>query len=109
MLERTRTESDVQAELDSIQDVVGQERSTSLREVIGGRLRPLLVIGIALAVIQQFAGINTVIYFDPGQVAGADRGGGRREVRHGRLTPRVEAGSGSRSPGPRSRHRRAGN
>jgi sugar porter (SP) family MFS transporter len=63
VLERTRTDSDVQAELDSIQDVVRKERRTSLRDLVGPRIWPMLVIGLALAVIQQFVGINTVIYF----------------------------------------------
>ncbi|MBO0789237.1 MAG: MFS transporter, partial [Actinobacteria bacterium] len=59
----TRTGTDVQAELHSIQDVVAKERRTPLRELIGARVRPMLVIGVALAIIQQFVGINTVIYF----------------------------------------------
>ena len=63
VLERTRPRREVQDELDSIQDVVGKERRTSLRDLIGGRIRPMLVIGLALALIQQFVGINTVIYF----------------------------------------------
>ncbi|MBO0773165.1 MAG: sugar porter family MFS transporter [Actinobacteria bacterium] len=63
VLEHTRTGTDVQAELHSIQDVVAKERRTPLRELIGARVRPMLVIGVALAIIQQFVGINTVIYF----------------------------------------------
>ena len=63
VLKRTRTANDVQDELDSIQDVVGEESRSSLRAVLGKRLRPMLVIGVVLAVIQQFVGINTVIYF----------------------------------------------
>lgn len=63
VLERTRTADDVQPELDSIQDVVGKERGSSLRVVFGKRVRPMLLIGLALAIIQQFVGINTVIYF----------------------------------------------
>ncbi len=62
-LERTRQGNEVQAELDSIQDAVQEERRTSLRDLIGARVRPMLVIGLALAIIQQFVGINTVIYF----------------------------------------------
>jgi len=63
VLQRTRTGGEVQAELDSIQDVVRKERRSSLRDLVGDRIRPMLVIGLALAVIQQFVGINTVIYF----------------------------------------------
>lgn len=63
VLERTRVSGDVQGELDSIKNVVGEERKSSLRTVLGKRVRPMLIIGIALAIIQQFVGINTVIYF----------------------------------------------
>src|SRR5215471_14779308 len=60
VLERTRTASDLQGELDSIQGVVREERRSTLRHLVRGRIRPMLVIGLALAVIQQFVGINTV-------------------------------------------------
>lgn len=63
VLNRTRTGRDVQPEMDSIHDVVGKERALSLRDLLGGRVRPMLIIGIALAIFQQFVGINTVIYF----------------------------------------------
>ncbi|MBO0786401.1 MAG: MFS transporter, partial [Actinobacteria bacterium] len=42
VLEHTRTGTDVQAELHSIQDVVAKERRTPLRELIGARVRPML-------------------------------------------------------------------
>jgi sugar porter (SP) family MFS transporter len=63
VLERTRDPREVEEELESIQDVARKERRSSLRDLLGGRIRPLLVIGLGLAVIQQFVGINTVIYF----------------------------------------------
>ncbi len=63
VLERTRTDSDVQAELDSIKDAARKERRASLVDLARPHIRPMLLIGLALAIIQQFVGINTVIYF----------------------------------------------
>ena len=63
VLERTRPRGEVQGELDSIGETVNKERRTSVRDLFGGRVRPMLIVGLALALIQQFVGINTVIYF----------------------------------------------
>lgn len=52
MLERTRSDSDVQGELESIRDVARKERGSSLRDLLSRRVRPMLIIGLALAVIQ---------------------------------------------------------
>jgi sugar porter (SP) family MFS transporter len=63
VLQRTRTESDVEAELRGIQEVTEQESSWSIKDLFGRRVRPLMVVGIGLALFQQFVGVNTVIYF----------------------------------------------
>jgi sugar porter (SP) family MFS transporter len=64
VLERTRNpEDDIDEELADIQDVVEQEKNWRIRDLFGQRARPLILVGIALAVFQQFVGINTVIYF----------------------------------------------
>ena len=64
VLERTRAEDhDVDGELEDIQDVTEKESNWRIRDLFGSRVRPLMVIGIALAVFQQFVGVNTVIYF----------------------------------------------
>jgi sugar porter (SP) family MFS transporter len=63
VLQRTRTDSDVEAELRGIQEVSAQERTWSVRDLFGRRVRPLMVVGIGLALFQQFVGVNTVIYF----------------------------------------------
>lgn len=63
VLRRTRGGGDVDAELKDIQDVSGAERHTRLRALFGSRLRPFLLVGVTLAVLQQLVGINAVIYF----------------------------------------------
>jgi sugar porter (SP) family MFS transporter len=63
VLERTRTESDIDDELQNIQDVTEKEKDWSVRDLFATRVRPLMVVGIGLAVFQQFVGVNTVIYF----------------------------------------------
>jgi sugar porter (SP) family MFS transporter len=63
VLERTRAESDIDAELEGIQEVTEKEKDWSLRDLFSTRVRPLMVVGIGLAVFQQFVGVNTVIYF----------------------------------------------
>ena len=64
VLERTRAEDhDIDGELEDIQDVTEKESSWRIRDLFGSRVRPLMAVGIALAVFQQFVGVNTVIYF----------------------------------------------
>ncbi|MGN6129708.1 MAG: sugar porter family MFS transporter [Nocardioidaceae bacterium] len=63
VLEKTRSESDVDQELEDIEDVTEKESSWSLRDLFGSRVRPLMVVGLGLALFQQFVGVNTVIYF----------------------------------------------
>ena len=63
VLQRTRTDSDIDAEIREVQQVVEREASWSVRDLFSRWIRPLMTVGIALAVFQQFVGINTVIYF----------------------------------------------
>ncbi|MEU5877927.1 sugar porter family MFS transporter [Spirillospora sp. NPDC047279] len=65
VLERTRRGEDVEAELDDIENVVAREGRTGFRDLVRPALRPMMIVGIGLAVIQQFVGVNTVIYFSP--------------------------------------------
>ena len=58
-------DADVDAELDENQEENERERKTRVRELFTGRLRPMLLIGLALAIAQQFVGVNTVIYYAP--------------------------------------------
>jgi sugar porter (SP) family MFS transporter len=56
-------EGDVDEEISEIKEVVQEEGS--LRDILVDAVRPLLVIGLALAIFQQLIGINTVIYYAP--------------------------------------------
>jgi sugar porter (SP) family MFS transporter len=56
-------EREVDEELEEIRDAASREGS--LRDLVGERVRPLVVIGLVLAVAQQLIGVNTVIYYAP--------------------------------------------
>ena len=62
-MRRTRNREDVEEELTDITKVASQEGH--LLDLLKPRIRPLLLIGIGLAVFQQIVGINTVIYYAP--------------------------------------------
>jgi sugar porter (SP) family MFS transporter len=54
---------EVDEELDEIEEQSREEGG--LREALAPNIRPLLVVGIVLAVAQQLIGVNTVIYYAP--------------------------------------------
>jgi len=58
-------EADVDSELDDIEEANENERNTQVKQLFSGTLRPLLVVGLVLAIAQQFVGVNTVIYYAP--------------------------------------------
>ncbi len=64
LLERIRDSADVEKELGEIAASLNQQGG-SWRELLSASLRPALIVGIGLAVFQQFTGINTVIYYAP--------------------------------------------
>jgi sugar porter (SP) family MFS transporter len=64
VLGKIRKPSDVDEELAEIEASLNQQQG-DWRELLSSSLRPALVIGIGLAVFQQFTGINTVIYYAP--------------------------------------------
>ncbi|UVE51665.1 sugar porter family MFS transporter [Haloferax larsenii] len=64
VLSRTRTDDQIRAELDEIQETIEQEDG-SIRDLLEPWMRPALVVGVGLAVLQQVTGINTVIYYAP--------------------------------------------
>ena len=63
VMSRTRPEADVDAEVDDISKVSSAQRHTSVRDLFGPRLRPFLLVGLVMAILQQAVGINAVIYF----------------------------------------------
>ncbi|WP_217168905.1 sugar porter family MFS transporter [Streptomyces sp. AC512_CC834] len=66
VLARTRGATGIEAELAEIRQVEATSRERAgLREVFVPWLRPALVVGIGLAVLNQVVGINTIIYYAP--------------------------------------------
>ncbi|SOD74559.1 sugar porter (SP) family MFS transporter [Jatrophihabitans sp. GAS493] len=59
------SEQAIDDEVEKIREVAQEERKGSIGELLDNRLRPALILGVSLAIIQQITGINTVIYFAP--------------------------------------------
>jgi sugar porter (SP) family MFS transporter len=60
---RARKRDEVDDELKEIQEVAQDEGSW--RDLLSSSVRPMLVVGLGLAIFQQLVGINTVIYYAP--------------------------------------------
>jgi sugar porter (SP) family MFS transporter len=58
-------EADVDAELGEIERAAESERRSGVRDLLKPRIRPLLVVGMGLALFQQLVGTNAVIYYAP--------------------------------------------
>jgi sugar porter (SP) family MFS transporter len=68
VLERLREgdpEADIDEEMHEIVEANEQERDVKVGDLWKPGFRPLLMVGILLAVAQQFVGVNTVIYYAP--------------------------------------------
>ena len=67
VLRRIRSEASVEGELNEIMAVEEQERreSRGWDELLQPWVRPMLLVGVGLAVFSQITGINTIIYFAP--------------------------------------------
>lgn len=66
VLRRTRSEEEVDNEIEEIREVEEEEeRQAGIGELLSPWVRPILVVGVGLAVFQQLVGINTVIYYAP--------------------------------------------
>jgi sugar porter (SP) family MFS transporter len=57
--------ADPEEELSDIEEANERESSSRVRDLVDGRLRRLLLVGLILAIAQQFVGVNTVIYYAP--------------------------------------------
>jgi len=72
VLRRVRDEGDIDGEVREVREIA--QREGGLRDLVSPRVRPLLMVGIMLAVFQQITGINTVIYYAPTLLQGAGFG-----------------------------------
>ncbi len=72
VLARVRDSDDIEAEIRDVQEVTRKQAGT--RELLSPSVRPLLMVGVLLAVFQQITGINTVIYYAPSLLQGAGFG-----------------------------------
>jgi sugar porter (SP) family MFS transporter len=63
VLRRARKRDDIEGEIEDIEAVA--EQHGRLRDVFKPAVRPMLVVGLALAIFQQMVGVNTVIYYAP--------------------------------------------
>ncbi len=52
-------------EIEEIQDSFHQEKHSSLKQLFSETYRPVLFIGILIAVFQQVTGINSILYYAP--------------------------------------------
>jgi sugar porter (SP) family MFS transporter len=73
VLRRVReNDNDIDAEIREVQEV--SRRQAGYRDLISPKVRPLLMVGVLLAIFQQITGINTVIYYAPTLLQGAGLG-----------------------------------
>ena len=73
VLARVRDSGEIEAEIQEVREV-SEQRQAGVRELLSRNLRPLLAVGVMLAVFQQITGINTVIYYAPSLLQGAGFG-----------------------------------
>ncbi len=65
VLSRIRDTDAVGEEIDEIREVSEIEEKGGLSDLLEPWVRPALIVGVGLAIIQQFSGINTIIYYAP--------------------------------------------
>lgn len=64
VLREIRNKDDVSKELNEIRKSLNEKTGT-WKELFSKRVRPVLIIGLGLGILQQFVGINTVMYYGP--------------------------------------------
>ena len=69
VLIKTSGKESAHAELLEIEDTLKNQEESTFSELLSPRIRPLLFIGIILAVFQQITGINTIMYYAPKIIA----------------------------------------
>ena len=58
-------DADVDAQMNDIVKANDTETGNSIGELAARSVRPMLIVGVVLALAQQFVGVNTVIYYAP--------------------------------------------
>lgn len=64
VLKKIRHSEDVSAELAEIHASL-QEKTGTFKDLFSKKVRPVLIVGVGLGILQQFVGINTVMYYGP--------------------------------------------
>lgn len=65
VLQKTSGKEFAPTELKEIEETLKNQEESTYRELLAPKIRPLLFIGIILAVFQQITGINTIMYYAP--------------------------------------------
>ncbi len=65
VLVKTSGKEFASAELKEIEDTLKNQEESTFRDWLAPKIKPLLFIGIILAVFQQITGINTIMYYAP--------------------------------------------
>ena len=65
VLQKTSGKADAHQELNEIVHTLENQDKVSFQELLAPKIKPLLIIGILLAIFQQITGINTIMYYAP--------------------------------------------
>ncbi len=65
VLIKTTGEESADKELKEIEETLKIHRESVFRDLLAPKIRPLIYIGIILAIFQQITGINTIMYYAP--------------------------------------------